>query len=146
MESHYSIKKSYEYMSKSCADWKWIIVYQITFWPTWGQARVSKISHNLGLCIDKLEEIVNKVAKEYGLDWPKLMYKLIFVLLFNVDDMQHLLDVADTFCKISGLTINVDQTKMMAIKTMQQRHYPTFTYNKEPKQVVQSFLYSCINV
>ena len=34
---------------------------------------------------------------------------------------------------------------MMAIKAIQLRHYPTFTYKEEPKQVVQSFKYLGIN-
>ena len=37
----------------------------------------------VGLCIYKLEEIIVKqVAKEDGLDDPKLMQKLIFIFLF----------------------------------------------------------------
>ena len=44
----------------------------------------------------------------------------------NLDDMQHLLDGVDTFCQISGQIINVDQTKMMAMKAIQPSPYPTF--------------------
>ena len=60
-----------------------------------------------GLCIDKLEGIVNNVAKE-GLLGPKLMQELIFIVIFandyvlpsfNVDAMQHLLGVVETFCQ-----------------------------------------------
>ena len=73
-----------------------------------------------GLCIDELEERKNKVVKKEGLGGPKLMHELIFILMYaedvalfsyNLDDMQHLLDVLDTFCQISGLTINVDKNK-----------------------------------
>ena len=39
-----------------------------------------------GLCIDKLEERKNKVVKKEGLGGPKLMYELIFILLY-VDNM-----------------------------------------------------------
>ena len=35
-----------------------------------------------GLCVDKLEEIVSKVAQEEGLHGPKLMHELIFILLY----------------------------------------------------------------
>ena len=72
---------------------------------------------------------------------PKLMHKLNFILLnvdtvnlfsYNLDDIQHLLDVLNTFDQINELTMNVDKTKMMA---MQPRYYPTFTYKVEPKQV-----------
>ena len=52
-----------------------------------------------GLCINKLEEIIKKVAKEEKLDGPKLMHELIFTLLYaddavlfsySLDGMQHL--------------------------------------------------------
>ena len=39
-----------------------------------------------GLCVDKLEEIVSKVAQEEGLNGPKLIHELIFILLY-VDDV-----------------------------------------------------------
>ena len=51
-----------------------------------------------GLCIDKLEEVVNKVAREDGLNVPKLMQHVILLLLYandvvlfpyDVDSMQH---------------------------------------------------------
>ena len=70
-----------------------------------------------GLCVDKLEEIVSKVAQEEGLNGPKLIHELIFILLYVDDNMQHF-DVMDTFCQISGLIVNVDKTKMMAIRAI----------------------------
>ena len=45
-----------------------------------GQARVPALTHIFGLFIDKFSEIVNKLAKEEGLDGPKLMHELIFIL------------------------------------------------------------------
>ena len=89
------------------------------------------------------------------MDNPKLMHELIFILMYaedvalfsyNLDDMQHLLAVVDTFHQISGLTISVDQTKMMAMEAIQSRHYPTFTYKVEPIQVAQHFKYLAMNV
>ena len=73
------------------------------------------------------------------------MHKLIFILLYdddvlfsyNSDDMQH--DVLDIFFQINRVIINVDKTKMMTIKTIQPRDYPTFIYKGEPIQVMQSF-------
>ena len=53
-----------------------------------------------GLCIDKPDEIWNKAAKEEGLEGPKIMHELIFILLYaddadlfsyNLDDVQHLM-------------------------------------------------------
>ena len=75
------------------------------------------------------------------MEGPKLMHELYFILLnvdnvdlfsYNLADIQHLLDVLNTFDQINELTINVDKTKMLAIKP---RYYPTFTYKGEPKQV-----------
>ena len=52
-----------------------------------------------GLSIDKLEDIVNKAMEEQGLDGPKLMHKLIFILymfmmlfiLIYLDYIKHLM-------------------------------------------------------
>ena len=38
------------------------------------------------------------------------------------DDMQHLLDVLDTFYHISGLNVDADKTKMMAVKAIHPRY------------------------
>ena len=74
--------------------------------------------------IDKLEEVVNRVAREEGLDAPKLMQQVILFLLYaddmvifsyDVDSMQRLLGALDAFFQSSGLTINVDKTKMMVV-------------------------------
>ena len=52
---------------------------------TWA---LSKGLHSLslfGLCIDKLEEIVNTIVKEEGLDGPNLVQDLIFILPYVND-------------------------------------------------------------
>ena len=63
-----------------------------------------------GLCIDKLEEVVNRVAREEGLDAPKLMQQVILLLLYaddvvifsyDVDGMQRLLGALKAFCQSS---------------------------------------------
>ena len=60
-----------------------------------------------GLCFDKLEEVMNRVAREEGLDAPKLMQQVILLLLYaddivivsyDVDGMQHLLGALEAFC------------------------------------------------
>ena len=60
-------------------------------------------------------------------------------------DLHHIVDVLDTFFQISGLVVKVDKTKMIAIKALQPRHHPIFTYKGETMQV-QSFKYIGINV
>ena len=77
-----------------------------------------------GLCIDKLEEMVNKVAREEGLNAPKLMQHVILLLLYvddvvlfsyDVDSMQHLHAVLETFYHSSGLAVNVEKSKGIPI-------------------------------
>ena len=46
-----------------------------------------------GLCIDKLEEVVNRVAIEDRLDAPKLMLQVILLLLYVEDVVLFLYDV-----------------------------------------------------
>jgi hypothetical protein len=108
-----------------------------------------------GLCIDKLEKLINKVAKEEKLDGPKLMHQFILLLLYaddvvlfsyEIESMQRLLGVLETFCECSGLTVNVEKTKMMVVRTIQPQQYPTLIYKGEPIQCVQSFKYLGIDV
>ena len=46
-----------------------------------------------GLCIDKLEEVVNKAAREEGLNGPNLMRHVILLLLYAVDVVLFTYDV-----------------------------------------------------
>ena len=39
----------------------------------------------------------------------------VVILSYNVDGIQHLLGALEAFCQSSGLTINVDKTKMMVV-------------------------------
>ena len=39
----------------------------------------------------------------------------LVIFSYNVDDMEHLFAALEEFCHSSGLTINVDKTKMMAV-------------------------------
>ena len=77
-----------------------------------------------GLCIDKFEELVNRVPREEGLDAPKLTQRVslflivvdyVIIFSYNVDDIQALLRALEAFCLGSGLTINVDKTEMMVV-------------------------------
>ena len=77
-----------------------------------------------GLCIEKLEKMVNTVAREEGLDAPKLTQRVslflivvdyVIIFSYNVDDIQALLRALEAFCLGSGLTINVDKTEMMVV-------------------------------
>ena len=67
---------------------------------------------------------MNRVAREEGLDAPKLMHQVILVLLYadyvlifsyDVDGMQSFLGSLEAFCQSSELTVNVDKTKMMVV-------------------------------
>ena len=58
-----------------------------------------------------------------------MLYSYVYdIVLFsyNLDSMQNVFDVLETFNQINELTVDMDETKMMAIKAIQLRHYPTF--------------------
>ena len=64
-----------------------------------------------------MEEVVNRVAREEGLDAPKLIQQVTLLLLNandvvifsdDVDGMQCLLGALEAFCQSSGLIVNVD--------------------------------------
>ena len=68
-------------MNKLDANKKLRMVSLNTFYVTKGVKQGCPLSHTLfGLCIDKLEEVVNRVAKEEELDAPKLMQQVILLL------------------------------------------------------------------
>ena len=94
------------------------------------------------------------MRKEW-LDLLKLIQHVILLLLYaddvvifsyDVDGMQRLLGALEAFCQSSGLTINVDKTKMMVVQTIQPHQYPMLTYKGEHVQFVQSFKYLGIDV
>ena len=62
--------------------------------------------------------MVCSVAREEGLDAPKLIQHVILLLLYvddmviflyDIDGMQRLLGALEEFCQSSGLTVNVDK-------------------------------------
>ena len=58
-------------MIKLDANWKWIVVFGSSNWEIWGVKQGCPLAPTLfAMCIDKWEEIVNKVAKEEWLDGP----------------------------------------------------------------------------
>ena len=63
--------------------------------------------------------------KEEGLDGPKLMQELIFMVKTMT----------------SGLTVNMDKTKLMEIKALQPRNYPLLHTIDKNYKMVQSFKY-----
>jgi hypothetical protein len=65
--------------------------------------------------------------------------------LCNVDAMQHLLGVLETFCQINGLMVNVDN-KNDGNKRNSTKTLSPFQYKLELIQVVQSSKYLGINV
>ena len=83
------------------------MVYQNIFEITWGVKQGYPWSHmyTLGLCINKLE-VENRVAREEGLDAPKLIQQVILLFLYtdnmvifsyDVDGMQCLLGALEAF-------------------------------------------------
>ena len=41
------------------------------------------------------------------------------IFSYDVDGMQRLLGALEAFCQSSGLTVNVDKTKLMVVRTIQ---------------------------
>ena len=80
--------------------------------------------HSFDLCTNEMEVVVNGVGGEEGLGGPKLMQHVILLLLYadnmvifstDFDGMHSLLGTLDAFCQSTGLTINMDKTKMMEV-------------------------------
>ena len=44
----------------------------------------------------------------------------VVLFSYDIDSMQHLLGVLEEFCHSSGLVVNVEKTKMMAVQTNQE--------------------------
>mgnify|MGYP000650933678 CR=1 FL=1 len=65
---------------------------------------------------------------------------------YGLDFMQHLLEALQAFCQSNRLTVNVDKTKMMVVRTIQPIRYPTLAYKGEHVQFVKSFNYLGIDV
>ena len=113
---------------------------------TCGSSRVSTFSYTLW-CIDWKTWINSmKIVKE-GLNGPKHMPKFDYILLrwWCCFILRYLWCIGNIF-SYQWLDDDVDKTKMMAIKTIQPKHYPTFSYKEEPIQLVESFTYLSINV
>ena len=81
--------------------------------------------------------MANRVAIQEGLDALKLMQQVIWLLLYvddvvdfsyDVDSMQRLLGALEAFRQSSGITVNVDKTKMMLVWTVQPHQYPMLAY------------------
>ena len=93
---------------------------------------------------------MNRVAREEGSDTPKLMQQVILLLLYAnaviFYSMQRLLGALEAFFQSSGLTVNVDKTKLILVRNIQPHQYPMLTYKGEHEEFVQSFKYLGINV
>ena len=69
---------------------------------------------------------------------------MLFYSHMNWIVCKELLYVLDTLCQISELIVNVEKTKIMAIKVIQPRHHPAFTYKRQLIYVLQNL--RCIGI
>ncbi|MCO5600466.1 hypothetical protein L7F22_054579 [Adiantum nelumboides] len=131
------------------------IYYEVRFMSTMGVKQGCPLSPILfGLCIDQLEEIVQKYVGEEedrltigALTVLILMYADDVVLLANsVKTLQKLMNVLQEFCNVSGLAVNVAKTKAMVIKTHKNRDQPIITYNGQEIEIVDNFKYLGIDI
>ena len=108
-----------------------------------------------GLCIDKLEEVLLKTAQEEETAHPRIGMYVILLLLYadnmvffthTQERMQHFVEILDSFCQESALTVNVSKTKLMAVRTHQPKHMFNVSYARQPIEVVPTFKYLGIKI
>jgi hypothetical protein len=109
------------------------------------------LSHTLfGIYIDKLKECLEKS----GCVDPTLTGIVINLLLYADDivimarsphDLENQLRILKDFCSNMGMTINIDKTKVMIIKS-NKISYDTFVYDKNNLEEVTSYKYLGIDI
>lgn len=107
-----------------------------------------------GLCIDQLEEIVQKYVGEEE-DRPTIGALTVLILMYaddvvllahSVKTLQKLMDILQEFCNVNGLAVNVAKTKAMVIETHNNRDQPIITYKEQEIEIVDSFKYLGIDI
>ena len=96
--------------------------------------------------------MVQRFAINEGISCPKIAQATILLLMYadNVvllsrteGDTNKVMKVLEDFCKLSGLRVNIDKTKVMLSKTKGkvEKIQPNITYQGTPIEVVDSFKY-----
>lgn len=108
-----------------------------------------------GLCIDKLEELIQMMLQGEQPNSPQICGYTILLLLYaddvvffsyTAENMQRMMHILQKFCLESGLTVNVNKTKIMVIQTIQPANIPSIIYDGKEIERVQTFKYLGIDV
>ena len=60
----------------------------------------------------------------------------VVIFSYDVDGVERLLGVLETFCQSIGLIVNMDKTNFVVMRTVQPHQYPILTYTGEHVQFV----------
>jgi hypothetical protein len=110
-----------------------------------------------GLCIDELDEMIQRYAANKGIDSPKIAQVTILLLMYaddvvilsrTEDEANQMMIQLQNLCELSGLTVNIDKTKAMLNKMRGrvEKIQPRITYQGKPIKVVDSFKYLGIEI
>ena len=107
-----------------------------------------------GLCIDRLEQMVQEYALQEGIKEVLIGNAVIMLLLYaddvvlfthTLEDAQKMMEVLKAFCAHSGLIVNEQKTKIMLAKTL-RTDQPLIVYNGKSIETVESFKYLGLEV
>ncbi|MCO5593426.1 hypothetical protein L7F22_047440 [Adiantum nelumboides] len=107
-----------------------------------------------GLYIDRPEEFLLEVWKEND-RYPTLGYIVLALLIYaddvvlfahTISSLQKSLDVIHVFCVETGLSVNVDKTKIMQIGASKTENQQMLMYNGQAIEVVESFKYLGVSI
>lgn len=103
-----------------------------------------------GLCIDQIEDFIPQALAEEP-DGPAIGMLTLLLLIYADDvalfahdivSLQKLVDAMHTFCENTGLSINVNKTKFMLVRTQKRQEIqPTLMYQEKQIERVDSFMY-----
>ena len=107
-----------------------------------------------GLCIDRLEQMVQEYALQEGIKEVLIGNAVIMLLLYaddvvlfthTLEDAQKMMEVLKAFCAHSSLIVNEQKTKIMLAKTL-RTDQPLIVYNGKSIETVESFKYLGLEV
>lgn len=104
-----------------------------------------------GLCIDQIEQFLPQLRGDEPAIGMLTLLLLIYaddVALFahDITALQTLVDAIHAFCEDAGLSVNVNKTKFMIVKTRKMDTQPLLMYQGQQVEKVDSFRYLGIDI